>query len=163
MGIRKARIQEVPRIKQLIEDHMKEGFMLLRPLSELYENVRDFFVWEEEGAIHGCSSLHIVWEDLAEIKSLAVDRTGRGKGWGRELVERCIEEAKTLQIQRVFALTQIPQFFEKLGFQVLDKDQLPHKVWAECINCPKFPGCDEIAVGITVLDPQQESETTVSS
>ncbi|RJP33266.1 MAG: N-acetyltransferase [Candidatus Omnitrophota bacterium] len=153
MGIRKAQITDVRRIKQLIEDHMHEGFMLPRPLSELYENMRDFYVWEEEEMIHGCVGLHIVWDNLAEIKSLVVDHFGRGKGWGKELVHHCLEEAQDLHIPRVFALTKIPDFFVKLGFELVDKDQLPHKVWSECIRCPKFPGCDEVAVGIWVCAP----------
>ncbi len=167
MGIRRARITDVRRIKQLIEAHMAEGFMLPRPLSELYENMRDFFIWEEDGDVHGCVGLHIVWEDLAEIKSLVVDHYGRGKGWGKELVERCILEAQELKIRRVFALTKIPDFFVKLGFEVLDKEQLPHKVWSECIRCPKYPNCDETAVGIQVcaspeIQAMMESEKVLS-
>lgn len=152
MTIRKARIQEVRRIKQLIEQHMHEGFMLPRPLSELYENVRDFYVADEGGAIHGCAGLHVVWEDLAEIKSLVVDHHGRNKGWGRMLVNTCLEEARTMDIGHVFALTQIPAFFEKAGFSVIDKSELPHKVWSECVRCPKFTECDEIAVRINVRE-----------
>ena len=128
MGLRKARVGDVVRIKELIDNHMKEGFMLPRPLSELYENVRDFFVWEEDDVVHGCVGLHIVWEDLAEIKSLVVDHFGRTKGWGKQLIERCIQEADDLQIQKVFALTMIPDFFTKQGFKLLDKAELPHKV-----------------------------------
>ncbi len=157
MGIRKAQIKDVSRIKQLIDEHMHEGFMLPRPLSELYENMRDFFVWEEEGTIHGCVGLHIVWEDLAEIKSLVVDHHGRGKGWGKQLIQACLDEAKDMQIERVFALTQIQDFFVKLGFEILDKEQLPHKVWAECIRCYKFPHCDEVAVGIRICASQEVS------
>lgn len=152
MGIRKARIDDVRRIKQLIETHMHEGFMLPRPLSELYENLRDFYVWEEEGVVHGCVGLHIVWEDLAEVKSLVVDHFGRGQGWGKALVEACLEEARELQIKRVFALTQVPNFFYKLGFAEIDRAHLPHKVWSECIKCHKFPECDEVAVGVTVCE-----------
>ncbi len=151
MGIRKARVDDVRRIKQLIETHMHEGFMLPRPLSELYENIRDFFVYDVDGEVHGAAALHIVWEDLAEIKSLVVDHYGRGKGWGRELVNACLEEAREHNIDRVFALTQAPGFFNKLGFFEVDRAHLPHKVWAECIKCHKFPECDEIAVGINVL------------
>ncbi len=148
MKIRKACVADVPRIKKLIEDHMKEGFMLPRPLSELYENLRDFFVIELDGEVHGCVGLHIVWGNLAEIISLVVDHHGRKKGYGKALIEACLEEAKQLSIQRVFALTKIPDFFTRLGFEVLDKAELPHKVWAGCIKCHKFPDCDETAVGI---------------
>ncbi|MFB3789447.1 MAG: N-acetyltransferase [bacterium] len=165
-GFRKARVEDVRRIKQLIDTHMQEGFMLPRPLSELYENLRDFYVWEEDGVIHGNVGLHIVWENLAEVKSLVVDHHGRGRGIGKQLVNLCLEEARQLHIQKVFALTQIPDFFLKLGFALLDKAQLPHKVWAECIKCHKYPSCDEIAVGITVLEaparPSQEPELMAS-
>ncbi|MGC9326148.1 MAG: N-acetyltransferase [Candidatus Hinthialibacter sp.] len=154
MEIRKATVGDVPAIKQLIDDHMQEGFMLPRPLSELYENIRDFFVVEEEGAIYGCVGLHVVWGDLAEIKSIVINHQGRSRGLGKRLVQICLEEARTMQIKRVFALTKIPDFFLKLGFTILDKAELPHKVWAECIKCPKFPKCDEVAVGITVCNPE---------
>lgn len=126
--------------------------MLPRPLSELYENVRDFFVIEEESEIVGCVGLHIVWGDLAEIKSIVIEDKKRKRGWGRALVNSCLGEARSMRIKRVFALTKIPEFFIKLGFDVLDKTELPHKVWAECIKCHKFPKCDEIAVGITVCE-----------
>lgn len=155
MILRKARIHEVRRIKQLIEQHMHEGFMLPRPLSELYENLRDFWVVEEDGEVHGCAGLHIVWENLAEIKSLVVDHFGRKKGWGKKLVEACLDEAQEMKIGRVFALTQIADFFGKLGFQVIDKSELPHKVWSECVRCPKFTECDEIAVNITLFEPAE--------
>lgn len=166
MPIRKARVHDVRRIKQLIENHMHEGFMLPRPLSELYENIRDFFVIEEDGEVHGAAALHIVWEDLAEIKSLVVDHYGRGKGWGRDLVDACIKEAEELSIDRVFALTQVPGFFSKQNFFEIDRAHLPHKVWAECIKCHKFPECDEIAVGYNVSNkggfvPQEDSQSTM--
>lgn len=154
MGIRRAKITDVRRIKQLIDEHMQEGFLLPRPLNELYENVREFHVYEgEDGVVHGCAGLHIFWADLAEIKSLVVDHHGRGRGWGKLLIEACLQEARELQIARVFALTQIPGFFLKHNFQILDKTHFPHKVWSECIRCPKFQNCDEVAVGITIGEP----------
>ena len=164
MPIRKAQITDVQRIKQLIDDHRHETFMLPRALSELYENLRDFFVWEEEDVVHGCVGLHIMWEDLAEVKSLVVDHYGRGKGWGKALVRQCLLEAKTLKIERVFALTQSPQFFLKLGFELADKATFPQKVWAECIKCHKFPDCDETAVEIRVnaLQPEQSEPMAVA-
>jgi amino-acid N-acetyltransferase len=157
MIIRKAKISDVYRIKKLIDDHMHEAFMLPRPLSELFENVRDFFVIELDEELHGNAGLHIVWEDLAEIKSLVVDHTGRGKGWGKILIDQCLTEARSLGIKRVFALTKIPDFFKKMGFTELDKSELPHKVWAECIKCPKFPGCDEIAVAYDLHDEEESA------
>lgn len=144
--IRKARVPDVPEIQSLINTFADKNIMLPRSLSTLYENVRDFFVLEEDGRIVGCCALHITWEDLAEIKSLAVDESLHGRGYGRALVQACVEEARTIGVPRVFALTYIPSFFEKLGFVRIDKSKLPHKVWTECINCPKFPNCGEEAV-----------------
>lgn len=157
MGIRRARITDIRRIKQLIDNHMQEGFMLPRPLNELFEHVREFFVYEEDGVVYGCVGLHIFWSNLAEIKALVVDREhGRNRGWGKALIDACLEEARELQISQVFALTQIPDFFIKQGFEILDKTQFPHKVWTECIRCPKFQNCDEVAVGITVCEPVED-------
>lgn len=144
--IRKARVPDVLEIQNLINTFADRNVMLPRSLSTLYENVRDFFVLEEGGRIVGCCALHITWEDLAEVKSLAVDESVHGRGYGRALVQACIEEARALGVPRVFALTYIPGFFEKLGFVKIDKSKLPHKVWTECINCPKFPNCGEEAV-----------------
>ncbi|MDX9752332.1 MAG: N-acetyltransferase [bacterium] len=158
MPIRKARITDVRPIKKLIDDYMLEGFMLPRPLSELYENIRDFFVLEEDGGIQGNVGLHIVWEDLAEIKSLVIGKPHRKQGLGKLLIDTCLEEAKKLGVKRVFALTKIPEFFIKLGFIELDKSELPHKVWAECIKCPKFPECDEIAVCYFLKDEDAPAE-----
>jgi amino-acid N-acetyltransferase len=101
------------------------------------------------GSIVACGALQIGWGDLAEIKSLAVAESHQGRGFGRQIVLACLEEGRTLGLGRIFALTYKPEFFEKLGFQIVDKATLPHKVWTECIRCPKFPDCGEIAV---VLD-----------
>ncbi len=146
MQIRKARVPDVPAVQNLINTFAQRDVMLPRSLSALYENVRDFFVMEEDGRIVGCCALHVTWEDLAEIKSLAVDESVQGRGYGRALVEACLEEARSIGVPKVFALTYIPGFFEKLGFTRIDKSKLPHKVWTECINCPKFPNCGEEAV-----------------
>ncbi len=151
--IRKAHTKDVPRMKHLIEQHMTEGFLLPRPLSELYENLRDFFVVEEDGTVHGCAGLHLVWGDLAEIKSLVVDHHGRGKGWGAMLINACLDEAREMNITHVFALTQVTGFFERMGFSEIDKSELPHKVWTECVRCPKFTECDEVAVRVQVCEP----------
>jgi amino-acid N-acetyltransferase len=151
--IRKAHMQDIPRIKQLIEQHMSEGFLLPRPLSELYETLRDFFVVEEDGVVHGCAGLHLVWGDLAEIKSLVVDHHGRNKGWGKMLIDACLAEARNMNLTHVFALTQVTGFFNRMGFQEIDKSELPHKVWTECVRCPKFTECDEVAVRIQVCEP----------
>ena len=123
------------------------GQLLPRPLSDLYKHVRDFYVLRgPQGQLSGCCALALVWEDLAEIRSLFVDEKFRGHGHGRALVDACLNEARTLGISRVFTLTYKTDFFGKLGFVEVSKDVLPQKIWADCIHCPKFPDCDEIAM-----------------
>ncbi len=120
--------------------------MLPRSLNELYENIRDFFVYIEGKNIYGCCALHVDWEDLGEIKSLAVARSKRGKGIGGKLLAHCLKDAKGLKIKRVFALTYVPEFFEIFAFKTVSKKELPHKIWSECIKCMYFPNCKEIAM-----------------
>ncbi|MBC7326826.1 N-acetyltransferase [bacterium] len=144
--LRKARIEDIKEIYNLVNYFAQKGEMLPRSQSELYENMRDFFVVEDNGEVIGCCALHILWDDLAEVKSLAVKESHQGKGIGKMLVNACVEEAKALGIKRVFALTFKPGFFQKLGFRLIDKDDLPRKVWGECIKCPLFPECKEEAV-----------------
>jgi amino-acid N-acetyltransferase len=146
--IRKARIPDVPDIQRLINTFAERNAMLPRALSTIYENLRDFVVTEIDGRIAGCCALHVTWEDLAEVKSLAVDESQQGKGLGAKLVQVCLDEARQIGVPSVFALTYVPDFFEKLGFSRVDKGTLPHKIWTECINCPKFPDCGEEAVQI---------------
>ncbi len=160
MKIRPATVRDVPRIAELISVFAQRGKMLFRSHAELYETVRDFFVAELEGAgIVGICALEIVWSDLAEVRSLAVDAAFHGKGVGKALVLAVIEEARRLEIERVFALTYEQVFFEKLAFEVVEKSALPLKVWSVCIKCPKRDGCDEIAMVRRVLDrPAVEEE-----
>jgi len=120
--------------------------MLPRALNELYENLRDFWVAQEKGIITGCAALHVSWDDLAEIKSLAVVKQKQGKGIGKDLILACLEEAKQLGARKVFVLTYKPDYFKKFGFKRVKHAQLPHKIWAECINCCKFPNCNETAL-----------------
>ena len=144
--LRKAQITDVKEIQKLLTRYANRGDMLSRSLSELYEAIRDFYIIEDEGRIIGIAALHIVWDDLAEIRSVAVaEDTGR-KGVGTEVVNACIVEAKELGLKRLFCLTYKPDFFSRFGFKVVDKSQLPHKVWGDCIKCVKFPDCDEIAM-----------------
>ncbi len=150
MVIRKAKLKDAGEIYNLINHYAKEGILLPRSLNSIYENIRDFWVCEEGGNLIGCASLHIVWEDLAEIKSLAVSEEHKGKGIGTMLVEECLKEAEELGIKRVFVLTYAQDFFSKLNFEEVEKIKLPHKVWGECINCVKFPSCDEIAMWIDI-------------
>ncbi|MDD5437206.1 MAG: N-acetyltransferase [Candidatus Omnitrophica bacterium] len=144
--IRKAKVTDIKAIQKLINYYATRDKMLPRSLNELYENVRDFFVYAEGSKIYGCCALHIDWEDLSEIKSLAVAPSRTGKGTGKKLLEECIKEARALKLKKVFALTYVPGFFERFGFRVVDKAELPHKIWSECIKCVYFPGCKEIAV-----------------
>jgi amino-acid N-acetyltransferase len=152
--IRKARTRDVIAMQQLINCYAEKGAMLHRSFSELYENIRDFFVVEADGAIAGCAALHISWKDLAELKSLAVAEEHQGHGVGKRLIQACMDEAIELGIDKVFALTYVPVLFEKNGFEIIDKALLPRKVWTECVYCPKFPGCGEIAVIWTSSSPK---------
>jgi amino-acid N-acetyltransferase len=120
--------------------------MLPRPLSEIYENIRDFFVFKEGERVIACAALHILWSDLAEVKSVAVAEDSQKQGIGDQLVEACLKEARGLGIPTIFCLTYKPAFFERFGFSQLDKMELPQKVWNECYRCPKFPNCDEVAL-----------------
>lgn len=144
--IRKAYIEEVKKIHGLINLSSSNGEMLPRPLGELYDNLRDYFVYVENGKILGTGALHICWENLAEIRSLCVAESSRKKGVGRMLVDACIEEARQFNIKKLFLLTYKVDFFEKCGFCITDKKVFPQKIWSDCIRCPKFPECDEIAM-----------------
>lgn len=144
--IRKAEMKDVPIVHELVNDYASRGEMLARSRSEIYEGLRDFFIAEEEGQILGCAALHINWEDLAEVRSLAVSETAQKRGIGKKLVEACIQEARDLGVAKVYALTYRPGFFEQLGFDQVPKETLPHKIWGDCLKCPQFPNCDEDAV-----------------
>ncbi len=144
--IRKAQIADVKNIQKLLMTFANRGDMLSRSLSELYESLRDFYVVEEGGVLLGAAALHIVWEDLAEVRSVAVIEDAGRKGIGSRLVQACITEAREIGLKRIFCLTYKPDFFAKHGFRLVDKAELPHKVWGDCIKCPKFPDCDENAM-----------------
>ena len=145
--IRKARMSDVKGIHGLIAEYARKGDMLPRSLADIYENLRDYFVFlGNDGELVGSAAIHIMWEDLAEVRSLAVREGEMRRGIGTQLVESCISEAIMLGIERVFALTYKPEFFEKLGFHVVDKSELPQKIWTDCLKCSKFPDCDEVAL-----------------
>lgn len=146
MLFRKARISDVETIHSFITYFAEKDLMLARSRASLYESIREFSVAELDGKIVGVGSLHVLWEDLAEIKSLAVDESYQKMGVGSGLVEEFLAEAINLEIPNVFALTYRAPFFIKCGFQVIAKEKLPQKVWKDCIDCPKFPNCDEVAV-----------------
>lgn len=146
--IRKVWISDVKEIYKLLSIFSDRGEILPRSLSEIYDNLRDYCVYchGEQETIVGTCAVHVSWEDLAEIRSLAVEDRFAKRGIGRKLVESCIAEARELGIHRVFVLTYKKEFFEKLGFHLVDKASLPHKIWADCLKCVKFPDCDETAM-----------------
>jgi amino-acid N-acetyltransferase len=152
--VERAKIGDVPRMHKLINTFAGRGEMLARSLSEIYENIRDFVVIRKGKRIIGCAALHVMWSDLAEIKSVAVDEDLQKQGFGTQLVAACLDEAKELGIANVFCLTYKLGFFEKLGMKEVDKMKLPQKIWTECYHCPKFPNCDETAMTIKIAIEQ---------
>lgn len=142
----RARVSDANSMHQLVSHFADKGEVLPRALSEIYEGIRDYFVVRKRGRVIACAALHVTWVDLAEIKSLAVDERAQNQKVGSALVQACLEEAKELGISKVFCLVRKTAFFKKHGFQPIDKTELPHKVWAECYRCPKFPDCDEVAL-----------------
>jgi amino-acid N-acetyltransferase len=152
--IRKATLQDVPAIHRLINSRAKQGEMLPRSLAEIYENIRDYYVSLERNAVVGVAGLHVSWEDLAEIKSVAVKPAYQGQGLGRALVQACLAEGRALRIRKFFALTYVPVFFRKLGFKKIKRESLPHKIWSDCIKCPHFPNCNEEAM--LLKDPDRK-------
>lgn len=147
MRIRPARVGDVPRICDLIRTFADRKLMIRRSLGELYESIREFLVAEgDDGRVVGCVALHVFWEDLAELKCLAVSEDAQRRGVGRKLVEECWKVARELEIESVFTLTYVAEFFERCGFARIEKSELPHKIWNECVRCPLFPSCHEIAL-----------------
>lgn len=145
--IRDARMDDIKVMYALLQNFANQGLLLGRSLSSLYDQLRDFKVLvTDEGQLLGICALHVCWENLAEIRSLAVVEEAQGQGIGRQLVEACLAEAEHFGITRVFTLTYQPAFFERLKFRSIDKNELPHKVWSDCIQCPKFPDCNEEAL-----------------
>lgn len=146
LKIRKATVRDVKTIQSLINKFAAKEKMLPRALNDIYENLRDFFVCDDSGETVAASALHIAWEDLAEIRSVVVSKAYQSQGIGKKLLAQCLKEAKSLGIKRVFALTYNLGFFAEMGFQEVDKNSLPHKIWGDCLKCPRFPDCNEIAV-----------------
>ncbi len=145
MLIREATVEDVEDIVNLINYHASKGLMLPKTPYKVYSNIQNFFVVEEEGKVVGCVSLNVLWKDIAEICSLAVDSNYFGRGIGRMLISKCIEKARKLKLERLIALTYQDKFFEKMGFVLSDKDKFPRKLWRECLECPKLEVCDEKA------------------
>ena len=150
--IRRADVSDVPVIGRIVNDCAEQGWMLHRSLSFLYEHVRDFFVAEESGRVIAACGLGVVWADLAEVYALAIEPAGRARGLGGQLVAACVDEARNLRIRCVMALTYEQEFFAKQGFSVVDRKQLPLKVWSQCLACPKNQACDETAMMLELAD-----------
>jgi len=153
LKVEKAKISDVPQVQVLVNHFAARDEMLPRSLSELYENVREFFVVRDDEKVVACASMHVLWSDLAEIRSLAVAEGNRDKGLAAQLIKACLQEAGEMDIPIVFCLTYRPALFEKYGFARVDKMELPRKVWAECYRCPKFPDCDEVALTYELESP----------
>jgi amino-acid N-acetyltransferase len=154
--IRRANVKDVPAMARIINNYAAQGQMLPKSHHQLYQYIRDFMVATDQGRVIGCGALHVVWEDLAEIRSLAVEPDWLGKGVGRRIALILIDEARALGLPQVFALTYRQEFFEALGFHVVPRESLPHKIWGDCLDCPKFPNCDEIAMTTSLATPQRE-------
>ena len=150
--IRNAIISDARAIQSLVNEYAKKGDMIHLSLNDIYERILEFIVYEYDNQIIGCCALHPTWEDLAEIRSLAVDANFHGRDIGFNMVKHNLERAKKIAIKKVFALTNKPAFFEKLGFTLIDKEKLPKKIWTDCLKCIKFPACDELAVIIELKD-----------
>jgi amino-acid N-acetyltransferase len=147
LNIRPARVGDVPAIYDLIRIFAERRLMIRRSMGELYESIREFLVaMDDEGQVVGCVALHVFWEDLAELRCLAVAKHLQAQGLGLRLVDACWEQARELEIASVFALTHAVGFFERCGYHQIEKSELPHKIWNECVRCPLFPNCDEVAL-----------------
>jgi amino-acid N-acetyltransferase len=144
--IRAAKINDAEEMSRLINKHASSNLMLPIALNQIYDQLRDFVVAEAEGEIIGCGAMHITWKDLGEIRSVAIEESHRKQGVGTQIVNRLLTMALEMEVKRLFVLTYQPKFFDKFGFSVIDKEALPHKIWRVCINCHKFPNCDEIAM-----------------
>lgn len=149
-GLRKALVSDVDDIVAIVNDHAAHGRMLARSRSHVYQNLRDFTVFAEDGHVIACGALHVLWDDLAEVRAVAVAPERIGQGFGSAVVRGLIEDARALGLPGIFAFTYERVFFERLGFRVVDKESLPRKVWGECLDCPKFPDCDELAMTLSL-------------
>jgi amino-acid N-acetyltransferase len=146
MHLRKATFGDVEAIHKLVNDYAQQGVMLPRSRNSIYETLRDVIIAEEEGRLVGVGSLHLSWDALAEVRALAIAPDFHRRGIGRQIVEALLVEGRALGVKTFFTLTYQPEFFGTLGFSEVTKEELPQKVWKECINCPKFPNCDEVAM-----------------
>lgn len=151
VNYRRATFRDVESIHGIVNHYAEQGLMLARSRNTIYENLRDFVLAEDNGSVVGVGALHLVWDELAEIRAMAIAPEYTGKGIGMAIVEKLTEDARELGVKTLFTLTYQPGFFSKAGFAEVPKERLSQKVWKDCINCSKFPNCDEIAM-IQLLD-----------
>ncbi|HEV2105324.1 MAG TPA: N-acetyltransferase, partial [Candidatus Eisenbacteria bacterium] len=149
--LRRARLADVPGIAGVMAPYVAQGVLLPRPISELYQCVREFHVAEREGQVVACAALRLLWRDLGEVRSLAVHPDSHGRGLGAALVQAVVADARALGLPRVIALTREVRFFERCGFAVEGRESLPRKVWTDCVRCPKRHACDEVAVTLDLV------------
>ena len=154
--VRRATVRDVPAMARIINHWASQGIMLPKSHHQLYQYIRDFVVATCNDEVIGCGALHVVWEDLAEVRSMAVVEEWQGKGVGRKMLAHLLDEARELGLPHVFALTYRQGFFERAGFRVVPHETLPHKIWGDCLNCPKFPNCDEIAMTLDLSPDKTE-------
>ena len=152
MELRRAKLRDVEEIMGLINGFADLGLMLPRSRNTLYEHLREFLIIEKDKKVIAAGSLHIIWDDLVEIRALAVSKEYQGHGLGKMLVHALLEEAKEIGCPKVFTLTYQPDFFARCGFTLINKEDMPHKVWKECIHCVKFPNCDENAMILSLVE-----------
>lgn len=148
--LRNARVDDVDDLNNLINYFAEKNLILPKTLSELYENIRDYYVYLENGNVIGCVALHVYDKDLAEIKSLAVKDDYQNRGISKKLIQKCFEEGTMLGLKKLFVLTHIPDFFENIGFKRVDRGLFPQKIWTECVKCYKFTNCEGVALMIEV-------------
>ena len=146
MKYRRAKFSDVESIHKIVNYYAEQGLMLARSRNSIYESLRDFILAEENGTVVGVGALHLVWDELAEIRAMAIAPDFAGKGIGMSIVEKLADDARELGVKTLFTLTYQPGFFAKAGFHEVPKERLSQKVWKDCINCSKFPNCDEIAM-----------------
>ncbi|MHB1293535.1 MAG: N-acetyltransferase [Anaerolineae bacterium] len=156
--LRKATVRDVPAMARIINSYATQGQMLPKSQHQLYQFVRDFVVAVQGDQVVGCGALHVVWEDLAELRSMAVAQDWRGRGVGRAMARYLMDEARELGVPQLFALTYHPDFFGHLGFGQVPRDALPQKIWGDCLNCPKYPNCDETALMINLNHDQENGD-----
>src|SRR5947209_19842559 len=153
LSVRKAGMRDIPPLLQLINGYASEGVMLPRTEFELSENIRDFTVAYSGSQLAGCAALHFYAPTVAEVRSLAVRPDTKQQGIGRLLVEALEGEALDNDLESIFAFTYVPGFFARLGFHEVERGELPLKAWKDCLRCPKFHSCDEIAVLKRLKEP----------